>query len=401
MPEIIFTVQNRIIIKIPILFLLLLFFLLCRQTVKASESISYIHTDHLGSTILVTDENGEIVTNQVYYPYGDVRNVGVKLPTEKAYTGQVSDEEETGMYYYNARYYNSVSGIFTQADVKEGPNRYIYTRNNPFKYVDPTGFQIEVTPPDSITDDMPEISSSSGGASTSNYIGEIGIISLDLFMPYEKRLTNVPHVTYNYRITASHPIGQFIQGRVIDLENDKALKEFINNAPKKGEQSEHDWVESLALYSHLNIDYNQKAAITDYLTPGDGPSTAIARLVSEVLGHHVESPIDLGRSVTNGGICFEKNLITYVLLKEMVPSTKPLFIQGDIYKNKVSFVNGERLGGHTWLSVEIDGVRYYLDSSIKGGWHLWPESMMPSPFLYGVGEPFTVFIPNQVAEIAY
>ena len=133
--------SRKTFIKEALIFFSILFlFAFSKQVVRASESISYIHTDHLGSTILVTDENGDIVTNQVYYPYGDVRNVGVKLPTEKAYTGQVSDEDETGMYYYNARYYNSVSGIFTQADTaNDNQNRYAYVKNSPINLIDPSG----------------------------------------------------------------------------------------------------------------------------------------------------------------------------------------------------------------------------------------------------------------------
>jgi len=62
-----------------------------------------------------------------------------------SYTGQTYDAE-SGLYYYNARYYNPELGRFIQADTivpdaknLQAHNRYSYTENNPLKYVDPSG----------------------------------------------------------------------------------------------------------------------------------------------------------------------------------------------------------------------------------------------------------------------
>jgi RHS repeat-associated protein len=63
----------------------------------------------------------------------------------RRYTGQVLDEG-TGLYYYNARYYDPVLGRFTQPDDviqdifnPQTYNRYSYCVNNPLRYTDPTG----------------------------------------------------------------------------------------------------------------------------------------------------------------------------------------------------------------------------------------------------------------------
>lgn len=106
---------------------------------KAEERLYYIHSDHLGSTTVVTDESGNVVSQQTYYPYGETRSATSNLPTERQYTSQVSDVDQTGLYYYNARYYNPQIAKFTQADEIEGPNRYAYVGNNPLKHVDPSG----------------------------------------------------------------------------------------------------------------------------------------------------------------------------------------------------------------------------------------------------------------------
>ncbi|KKQ41444.1 MAG: NHL/RHS/YD repeat protein [Microgenomates group bacterium GW2011_GWC1_37_8] len=111
--------------------------------VDAAETLYYIHQDHLGSTSLVTDGTGEAVSKQTYYPYGATRSqtsdVGSKK-LERQYTGQISDTEETGLYYYNARYYNPQIAKFTQADSADTlQNRYVYVGGNPINLIDPTG----------------------------------------------------------------------------------------------------------------------------------------------------------------------------------------------------------------------------------------------------------------------
>ena len=46
----------------------------------------------------------------------------------------------TGLYYYNARWYDAQTGRFISEDpARDGQNWYIYTSNNPIKYIDPTG----------------------------------------------------------------------------------------------------------------------------------------------------------------------------------------------------------------------------------------------------------------------
>ena len=109
----------------------------------AQGSLSFIHQDHLGSISLVTDVNQQVVQHRVYYPYGATRASLGGGVTERSYTGQVSDQNQTGLYHYGARYYQPHWGIFTQADKKEGPQRYSYVLGNPMRLVDPGGHQVD------------------------------------------------------------------------------------------------------------------------------------------------------------------------------------------------------------------------------------------------------------------
>jgi RHS repeat-associated protein len=76
--------------------------------------------------------------------FGDCRNSQGTLGTDKEFTGQRLDG--TGLYYYNARYYDPTIGRFISADTVvqnvNNPqcfNRYSYVLNNPLNSIDPTG----------------------------------------------------------------------------------------------------------------------------------------------------------------------------------------------------------------------------------------------------------------------
>jgi RHS repeat-associated protein len=71
------------------------------------------------------------------------------LSTDKKFTGQRLDS--TGLYYYNARYYDATIGRFISPDtIVQNPanpqtlNRYSYGLNNPLKYTDPSGYWVNL-----------------------------------------------------------------------------------------------------------------------------------------------------------------------------------------------------------------------------------------------------------------
>src|SRR5262249_17421858 len=75
----------------------------------------YIHPDHLGSTNVVTDENGNLVQTLDYYPYGSTRvSVGTSTNEKRRFIGQFTDDSALG--YLQARYYEASRGQFLSQD---------------------------------------------------------------------------------------------------------------------------------------------------------------------------------------------------------------------------------------------------------------------------------------------
>jgi RHS repeat-associated protein len=111
---------------------------------RQNTTVSYLHSDHLGSTSLTTDASGNVAARQKYLPYGQVRSTTGTLPTDIGFTGQRLDA--TGLMFYNARYYAATLGRFISADTivpgagnPQALNRFSYALNNPINYTDPSG----------------------------------------------------------------------------------------------------------------------------------------------------------------------------------------------------------------------------------------------------------------------
>jgi len=113
---------------------------------KVSGLTDYYHTDHLGSTRLITDESGAVTGEVQYTPFGEPLT---EQEEPYLFSGKEKDTS-TGLYYFGARYYDSETGRFMTRDPLAGAlvspqtlNRYVYCGNNPLKYVDPLGLWFE------------------------------------------------------------------------------------------------------------------------------------------------------------------------------------------------------------------------------------------------------------------
>jgi RHS repeat-associated protein len=109
----------------------------------------------LGSVMEITDMNEAEVESYRYDPYGAVTITVGGTPQSSdplgnpwTYTGRFHDEE-TGLYYYRARYYSPMTGRFPQRDplgLAISPNLYEYARSCPVSFVDSTGTVGESSP---------------------------------------------------------------------------------------------------------------------------------------------------------------------------------------------------------------------------------------------------------------
>ena len=110
----------------------------------------YIYNAH-GDVVGLVNDTGTVVNTYEYTPWGEIHNETETVDNPIKYAGEYYDDE-LGMYYLRARYYDPQIGRFTSRDIEEGEisnpldmNRYVYCRNNPIKYVDPTGKSYALT----------------------------------------------------------------------------------------------------------------------------------------------------------------------------------------------------------------------------------------------------------------
>ena len=108
------------------------------------EETFFYHSDHLGSTSYITDDKANITQYDAYLPYGellvDEHNSSEELPYK--FNGKQFDDE-TGLYYYGARYLNPVTclwyGVDPLAEKYKEIGSYVYCADNPINLFDPDG----------------------------------------------------------------------------------------------------------------------------------------------------------------------------------------------------------------------------------------------------------------------
>ena len=108
------------------------------------EETFFYHSDYLGSTSYITDDHANITQYDAYLPYGellvDEHSSSEDLPYK--FNGKQFDEE-TGLYYYGARYLNPMASLWYGVDPLAEKNShissYVVCSNNPIMRIDPDG----------------------------------------------------------------------------------------------------------------------------------------------------------------------------------------------------------------------------------------------------------------------
>lgn len=125
-----------------------------RIDVPSPLTVKYYFSDHLGSANVITDSSGAIVDESDYYPYGGETVITNNDSNTYKFTGKERDAE-SGLDYFDSRHYSSGAARFLSIDpVSLSPdrtmdpqalNRYAYVRNNPMRFLDPTGEYLRLT----------------------------------------------------------------------------------------------------------------------------------------------------------------------------------------------------------------------------------------------------------------
>lgn len=114
------------------------------------ETITYFHDDPAGSPTIASDANGLIAWRETYEPYGlAVIDSDAADNNDIWFAGEQYDEY-TGLSYMGARYYDPMLGRFLSMDPLQVDfanlytfNRYAYAYDNPYRFVDPSGWDAE------------------------------------------------------------------------------------------------------------------------------------------------------------------------------------------------------------------------------------------------------------------
>lgn len=120
-----------------------------RVSMQTGGKTYYYHYNAHGDVIAITDDTGNIVVRYTYDAWGNAQKqvtsgqADIKNPF--TYAGYMQDDE-TGMYYLIARYYNPTHGVFLSTDPDAGDdddpitqNGYAYGDNNPISLIDSDG----------------------------------------------------------------------------------------------------------------------------------------------------------------------------------------------------------------------------------------------------------------------
>ncbi|MBO4806588.1 MAG: RHS repeat-associated core domain-containing protein, partial [Paludibacteraceae bacterium] len=116
----------------------------CSKHAHLMNNTYFYHPDHLGSTSLVTNSYGEITQNVSYIPYGEIFVEETAGGWQSPYYFNAKElDEETGLYYYGARYLDPAGIRWLSADpmLLNNPDKtpYHYCSGNPVGLIDRMG----------------------------------------------------------------------------------------------------------------------------------------------------------------------------------------------------------------------------------------------------------------------
>lgn len=108
-----------------------------------TPTVKFNLEDHLGTSSVMVNTGGDLINREEYYPFGET-SFGAFAKKRYRYVGKEKDNE-SGLYYYGARYYAAWVGRFVSVDplASKYPQLtpYNYAANDPIGDLDIDGMQ--------------------------------------------------------------------------------------------------------------------------------------------------------------------------------------------------------------------------------------------------------------------
>ncbi|MDA8020436.1 MAG: RHS repeat-associated core domain-containing protein [Thermoanaerobaculia bacterium] len=234
-------------------------------TVDGGETVRHLHLDHLGSTRLVTDEDGiQLGDLTTYYPFGSYAHNGYLDGEEIRFTGHERDEvgeAKASLDYMHARFYSGQFGRFLSVDpARDGWNLYAYVGGSPVRRLDPTGLQAE--------EDLEIAEVLAASTRQSSWTPLSSVSELPTTWPPPERALNT-------ELAKTTPVPQMPAikarlGAVVEFDAETGLPSNV------GVSGEMFWSLSLSLFDMPKFKLTESSAMTDLgggfrLTVRDGP----------------------------------------------------------------------------------------------------------------------------------
>ncbi|WP_190238502.1 RHS repeat-associated core domain-containing protein [Marilutibacter maris] len=261
-----------------------------------AQTVTYIHTDALGSPVVETDANRNVIERNEYEPYG---RSSKPLDDGPAYTGHVGDAA-TGLIYAQQRYYDEDIGRFLSADPVaaygnplDAFNRYWYASNNPYRFTDPDGREIRFAPgaPPQFMRNFSRAVRYLNSGRAANGIGAIHASDIVVTVKPAADRTNAAQTNYN---PETNEVTWADQGAIEVIDSTNGERGVISPALSLGHEFEHAmndiFGDSIAMDANtFDSQYGtqeERNVIEDYERP------AAQRLQEPQRGDHSGKPVE-------------------------------------------------------------------------------------------------------------
>ena len=284
----------------------------------------------LGSPRVITDANGQVISRRDFMAFGEevANNIGGRTSANKygqldsvrqRFTGYQKDDE-TGLDFAEARYYNDAHGRFTAVDplLASGKsvnpqtfNRYVYSMNRPLLLTDPTGMQAgkkaDLTPDPSIVIPLKVTEEASRTTTSGSFSSSDGTSSEDATIILSVSLIQLKVDLANFAYT--HQASATSQAIANKKTNDVSPNQgTISNGKTESQEKENSKTAEVSVGLSTSPSLNGKVSSTDANKIGSsssdgkqltGPSTNITGVlnnlenqVNKAIGNYLNANAD-------------------------------------------------------------------------------------------------------------